>query len=76
LNGSNTANLPGTKVERRPAVSGGGNTEIILKEIVQMVSGDYIELMAMQNTGGALNVLQTDATFGSYTQFEMTRLGS
>lgn len=41
---------------RGPAAAGGNNTSVGVTRAVRLIVGDYVNMQAMQNSGGALNI--------------------
>lgn len=55
----------------QPPVGGGNGTRQVVNATVELAVGDYVELIAQQDSGGALNVT-TDVS----TRFSMAKIGS
>lgn len=66
LNGATTVGAVGW------SASSAGTTDLVVVTLYDMAVNDYVELIAAQNSGGALNVLAT----GNYSpEFMMHRVG-
>lgn len=66
---------PGPVVVQHVPAPGGATTILQAIGYARMVAGDYLELLALQTSGGALNVFASEGTFGTYTTFDVLRIG-
>lgn len=70
-----TPTAPGPSPGQHAAAPGGAATIMQALVLARLVVGDYLELMALQSSGGALNVFASEATLGSYTSLDVVRIG-